>query len=122
MSDLTEQLDAIKARAEAATEGPWTRWQVGTSLDQMSLTTMVVSDTARLNICDTSDDSTGRADAEFIAHSREDIPRLVTAVETVLELHTKRTCEDADDCCATCLYHWPCSTVKAITAALAGES
>lgn len=65
-------LDAIKARMEAASPGPWHHgercvWEVYD---------VVVSD---------GDDGTGGAihpgDAEFIAHAREDIPALIAEVE-----------------------------------------
>lgn len=77
MTDL--DLDAIEARAEAATEGPW-EWRV--------------SDDRRWAIVDTTSSNRDDSDraiarfvdddiAEFIAHARIDVPALVAVVRTL---------------------------------------
>ena len=56
----------------------------------------------------------------------EDIPRLVTAIESVLELHKKShidtctECGEPDDRDEWMHVDYPCQTVKVITAALKG--
>jgi len=83
MTDLTETLREIRERAEAATEGPWE------VKEKFAMTSVRTQDpTARLGfrlvaqvplrVEDTSD-------AEFIAHARTDVPRLVEALEAVLK-------------------------------------
>ena len=70
MTDLDLDLDAIEARAAAATEGPWSRD------DEHSLS---------VAICYTPHvwalaHSGTEANAEFIAHARTDVPALVAAL------------------------------------------
>lgn len=93
----TNPLDLIEARANAATKGPWdvTAFDSGHSRFEMSVSicTRDVGDT----ICDmdglarsqnmkwaTSD---GFTDAVFIAHAREDVPKLVAALRAVEAVH-----------------------------------
>lgn len=69
-----ERLDAIQARVDGATTGPWD--------DQPNWT-----DTARVVLNGDGEalwDAVGLmadADSEFIAHAREDVPALLTEVE-----------------------------------------
>lgn len=66
-------LDDIRARAEAASEGPWfaVRYYVGSGQDQGDPDAEVAT--------------TGhKPDAQFIANSRQDIPRLLAALDAVL--------------------------------------
>lgn len=72
-----EELAKIEARADAATAGPWSTY-FGMHGDprvvadaRRPLTTMVVS---------TAPDDYGKADCEFIAAARSDVPRLLAAV------------------------------------------
>ena len=51
--------------------------------------------------------------------STSDIPRLLNALEAVLELHIP--IPDGPDWCRECGHSFPCWTRRAITAALAGE-
>jgi SMC interacting uncharacterized protein involved in chromosome segregation len=70
LSILTkEELEAMRKRAEAATPGPW-------YVD-------VFGDEVRSNESDLSVayDITDEANAEFIAHAREDIPKLLAEIE-----------------------------------------
>ena len=120
MSDLTDRLDEIQARAEAATPGPW---RAGTeegvdygsvmgapkSIGGGYVTVPVLVD----------DLSMYEGTAEFIAASRTDVPRLVAALRAVLDLH-----RDAGQpaFCTHCQAlndgQWPCPTVQAIADAL----
>lgn len=74
MTDI--DLDAIKARAEAATPGPWVReWAFSTHFVVPEAAERVADgNVARLK-------AHQRADAEFIAHAREDVPALLAEVE-----------------------------------------
>ena len=92
MTDLDLDLDAIEARAAAATEGPWSRD------DEYPLS---------VAICYTPHVwalaySGTEANAEFIAHARTDVPALVAALrEARADCETHHTtvvhqcCEDA---------------------------
>lgn len=66
-----EQLAEIKARAEAATPGPWKRFR----MDRFSIN----NEPLEKHICGVSQES--EHDAAFIAHAREDIPALLAEVE-----------------------------------------
>lgn len=70
MSDLQDALAQIKARAENATEGPWEVLKERVVTEDMDLIT------PRLHWA---------PDAEFIAHARTDVPRLVEAIEAVMQ-------------------------------------
>ena len=110
------RLDEIKARAAAATEGPW-----------MNLMLALVPVGRDGNIADTAcEDSVGNRvnNAEFIAHARSDVPVLVAAVKAVLELHQPYITRSAWQTCNECWNSgtaeivYPCPTVAAIQAAL----
>lgn len=89
----TKRLDEIEARLSAATPGPWTREQWEAE----------------------QPDVPWGADAEFIAHAREDMPALVVAVKAVRALHHPNRHETS---CQECLGNWPCPTSEVIDAAL----
>ena len=128
MSDPREILNRIREQANAATPGPW-EWE-GESEEMWPLgenSLMAVGGASpegvlmawgydAYGITAASDQ-----DAEFIAAARTNVPRLVDALEKVLELHiegppfcghrfSQRKCE--------CGSAWPCPTVEAITRAL----
>ncbi|MCR8981473.1 ead/Ea22-like family protein [Brevibacillus laterosporus] len=81
-----EEIEAIRERAEKATEGPWRA--VPTKMDCFDI----------YDVYDKLDRSLihREEDAEFIAHAREDIPKLLAENE---RLHTKwqRLREYVDD-------------------------
>lgn len=66
------ELTQIKERAEKATPGPWKSHADGTVFLEHTQ--------------DIADVWTNNEDAEFIAHAREDVPRLVAEVERLQEL------------------------------------
>ena len=88
MTDLTDRLDEIQARADAATEGPW---RAGTeegvdygsvmgaprSIGGGYVTVPILVD----------DLSIYEGTAEFIAAARTDVPQLVAALRAVLDQH-----------------------------------
>lgn len=84
--NATERLAEIKARAEAATEGPW-------DYQPWSQYALPSGDYAEsILLANASDDGEiirglRDEDGEFIAHARTDAPALVAALEAVLELH-----------------------------------
>lgn len=94
MSDLTDRLDAIEARANAATEGPWRTghryhdanvvYEQGALVDSIGQAVFVgqLASTPRAQAL---------ADATFTAAARSDVPALVVAIRAVLEL-----CDEAD--------------------------
>lgn len=60
------------------------------------------------------------ADAEFIAHAREDVPALVATIRAVLALHTPVPAppafyKDDRDWCSQDHHYWPCPTVRALS-------
>jgi len=103
MSDLTDRLDEIEARADAATEGPW-EWHPymgsGATLAKPN------HPFHERNILKTTDDWPPVADdAEFIAHARTDIPallaevrRLQAAADRVRALHVPFRIYDECEC------------------------
>ena len=136
------RLDEIEARANAATEGPWewegeakAEWEIGAN----SLVPSRRPDDPVLY--GYGYDASGievknPADAEFIAHSRTDVPALLDALEKVLRLHPRVVVLHADPefgrmeddtICGACIVNhepadWPCPTVEAITTALNGDA
>lgn len=73
MTITTEELQAIRARAEAATEGPW----------MYDVTDNVMNSDAPnyKEMPVIAEDFPFKPDAEFIAASREDVPKLLAEVE-----------------------------------------
>lgn len=123
---MSEYLDAVQARIEGATKGPWSvyRTRVGTYVTRPDL--LGVAREWSLVWQD--------ADAEFIANARVDVPRLLAAVRAVEALHVgswecpnaSHTAPDAlcPGCsltCTACGEELPCPTIRALTNALEGE-
>ena len=69
-----EKLEAIRKRAEKATEGPW-KWDGDFTYKKRGMLEPLIweSDYKGIGVEET--------DAEFIAHAREDIPALLDEVE-----------------------------------------
>ena len=80
-ADPTRILDEIQARADAATEGPWT-WAAHTTADGDEWAVFDGGDSA---IAGNRDGWS--PDAALIAAARTDLPRLVAALRAVLEVH-----------------------------------
>ena len=68
-------LDAIKARCEAATQGPWKVAEPGYRVARDDGTGFLVASTFMAT------DSRDLPDATFIAHARTDVPALVAEVD-----------------------------------------
>lgn len=92
VSLTNEQLEAIRKRVEAATPGPW-NWR---KLDGEPFETEMPSlvspegDVMDFGYCATFYPVQGTppedADAEFIAHAREDVPALLAEIEHLKEI------------------------------------
>jgi hypothetical protein len=88
---LAVELAAIRERERAATRGPWEGeddedcWRLfgatGTGLHPLQILKAPKHGTPYAEYWPRKND------AEFIAHARSDVPRLLAAVEAVLELH-----------------------------------
>ena len=65
MTDLTDQLDAIQARVDAATPG---HWEASTGMADAAIVFMPDGYSFKIN---------GHPDAKFIAAAREDVPFLL---------------------------------------------
>lgn len=89
-----QQLDAIQARLDATTEGPWEQCGRGIDGGPSSLTEVVTLDVECMGHCygGTGLGVQNEADAGFIAHARTDVPALLAEVE---RLRARLTVDDA---------------------------
>lgn len=124
---IDTRLAEIRARVDAATEGPW---EVIPTVGNA-----VVADDGDGYWTDVADRIETEADAEFIAASRTDLPALLAAVEAVRALHMPVEVEPSETICAGCstlrgqgetaryfpFTEYPCPTAQALTAALEVE-
>ena len=83
----TEELAAMKARIAATTPGPWTSYFEGR--DHTSGDSFI--QTATQDIYISAEDYAGGAghfcaDQDFIAHARQDMPRLIAEIERLHQL------------------------------------
>ena len=150
-ADLSPDLDAIQARADAATEGPWHAGRGATSDGKESVRTyeqkaaflalslnegesdLWLVDNDAVIPAATGDGPKAKANAEFIAHARTDVPALIALVREqraqigrVRDLHASSGGHNpACSCgvpagaganCVECGDVWPCPTVAALTA------
>ncbi len=102
---FNERLVAIKARADAATPGPWQ--ECGADRDGCQCCT-VWSLSADIPVADTktaivyegkvAPESVMRADATFIAHSRTDMTFLLGEVHRLMAEAQARADADAEEC------------------------
>lgn len=89
MSKLLD-IDAIEARANASTPGPWCEHPNGSSV--WSGTEYDCEDMSQRHVANTRQDERGVVDAEFIAHARQDIPSLLAEVKHLRGLsHASQT-------------------------------
>lgn len=115
MTDI--DLDAIRARVDAATPGPW--WITdGPAYGADDVVRSGFQDVARVH---------RRDDSVFLVHVRDDVRRMADALAAVLALHAGETWGGSNYCrhCratdqgAPVDVPYPCPTVGAITAHLA---
>jgi len=74
----TEQLNAIKKRAEKATPGPW---KSGEQYEQMEPGYYVASEANGLIVLAEEEGILRKDDVDFIANARQDVPALIAEVE-----------------------------------------
>ena len=126
---IETRLAEIRARAEAATEGPWraslldgVEYEDGSSCHRGGI---YPSEKGAAPVLNTT--NVDRRNAEFIAHARTDLPSLLAAVETVRELHqpgppylldVPEVCEHCSDNEDEREVAYPCQTVQALADAL----
>lgn len=97
MSRMPElDLDAIKARTDAATPGPWIAGGAFTHPWEVCIA-------AHLPFVELIHTAQGGADAEFIAHARQDVPALLAEAKRLRLISTKLARRLADH--ATCDEH-----------------
>jgi len=126
------RLEMIRRRADAATDGPWSRHDFGHAGEQEPSSIVVHTGAfdhaaileGQTVIASMMWDSQEDANAEFIARSRGDVPALLAAVEAVRAIHVPS--EDHPEghfpycvgCHAAGGYDgappWPCPTIEAI--------
>jgi hypothetical protein len=88
-----EELAAIDARANAATPGPWWPWvegRDGTSGDTFIGRGLDGSRHSDLYLTTDQGDDLRPEDVDFIAHARQDIPRLVAEVRRLRRIQADR--------------------------------
>lgn len=128
MTTSTDYLAEQKRLTEAATPGPWeARLLDGVDYEDGSSSyrgAVIPRGFPGIPIISTL--SVDRSDAAFVAASRESAPRMIAALEAVIEMHPKTLggdqIGDLADYCPACLSYWPCPTIRAIESALGGES
>lgn len=93
-----KRLEAIKAREQKATEGPWREWYAkGIGCADAAVSAQREGE---MELCLSG--KRHKADSSFIAHSRQDIPDLVAALEVAVHgLHiiasSMRDCDERKD-------------------------
>lgn len=80
---ISDQLAAITARAEGATEGTW-EWEATTPTMEGTNWNMRIKGKPGIRLA-VHEYQHGPGNAEFIAHARQDVPRLVAALQAVLD-------------------------------------
>lgn len=76
-----EERDAIRARVDRATEGPWGHHAHTHGLPSDGPTHVCVFDPEDVPVAELDYSSWGERDAEFIAHARTDVPALLDALD-----------------------------------------
>lgn len=79
MAALTEdELRAMQARCDAATPGPWRSWVEGRDMDSGNSFIQTGEGSRRGEDIELT--GATHADQDFIAHAREDVPRLLAEI------------------------------------------
>lgn len=131
MSAVTDRLDEIEERAQSATKGPWGE-TAGFAPDGSQRNCVTSERDVELDICEVPRTPQGSKDSYFIAEARTDVPDLIGALRAVLAIHRpeREARPGFDPICLGCYEAggsdgseiYPCPTVRAVTAALAGEA
>ena len=100
-----EELEAIRRRAAAATPGPW-KWWTSNSWNRLKRDDRGVTQNVAEPFVSRSDNHPGLSineeDMAFIAHAREDIPALLSAIDAAIERAEKAEGGAQLFQCATC--------------------
>ena len=80
----TEEVAAIRARCAAATPGPWRAYIEGR--DHTSGSSFIMTGEGEVRGDDIELSGTTLADQDFIAHARQDIPRLLAEIQRLQNL------------------------------------
>ena len=128
---IETRLAEIRARVEAATEGPWGHYSINPRVTPEHAVYSVPLDADPLAQSSEIAGPVEPRDAEFIAASRTDLPALLAAVEAVRELHQSEPhcnnvrhtnpdvqCPECAEFCTADGELYPCPTITAITDAL----
>ena len=89
--NIRHWLNAVEARCEKATTGPWSAHNPSPAKSG----TWITGDGWCIAVCDTRTDGQCESNATFIAHAREDIPRLLALVELLSVSGTDADCTEA---------------------------
>lgn len=112
-------LAAMRERAEAATDGPWSD-----ILEYPEDDALLIRGADASYVGSVLYDGGDTPNAEFIAQARTDLPALVEALEAVVEAHQSTpnsTSALYPVPLCTCGHQYPCATVQAIETALEGR-
>ena len=96
------RIDAIKARCEAATAGPWRAIERGNSVISHGVVTVAYDSRPQQNVCAGISPKTGNA--AFIAYAREDIPYLLERIAELEAEIASREQSGIDD--HNEMHHW----------------
>ena len=77
------ELETIRRRCEQATPGPWTSFVEGR--EQMSGSDFIMTNGDDIYLSGAT-----TADQDFIAHARQDIPRLLAEIARLKALHARQ--------------------------------
>ena len=93
---IIDRLDAIRGRADKATEGPWEA-SLRNPADPLDATIIDAEACNGMWVASSDDDEREYENAEFIAHARTDVPALVDALIRVLERCERAIASPAPD-------------------------
>jgi hypothetical protein len=79
-----EELEAIRRRCDAATPGPWKSFIEGR--DHTGGSSFIMTGSGKSRGKDIELSGATNADQDFIAHARQDIPRLLEEIESLKKL------------------------------------
>lgn len=125
MTNVTEFLAEQKRLAEAATEGPWEVDQSEPGI--WGPQHIVIGNYTASDMFESPAWENGKPeDLAFIAAARESVPRMIAALEAVTDVHRRVSApwphSGGTFVCRADNGLWPCPTIRAIEAALGGES
>lgn len=127
MTDNVIDYTAIRARLNAASEGPWEACTTGSRSGDHWYVCDEGEAIAHISTQDGINEDQRQPDAEFIAHSRTDLEQLLDRVEALegiyaavqsvhYMIHVGETRPVRLRVCAHCSTPWPCQTIRVIEA------